>query len=83
MRRLPSPRRYNPTGGTRFMERRKSQIVARMRASGYLPEESDDAFIEESFEVITSTEIPVSTPEEVIRATQTEAGEAPAEEETD
>jgi monofunctional biosynthetic peptidoglycan transglycosylase len=80
---LPSPRRYNPIGGTRFMERRKSQIVARMRASGYLPEESDDEFIEDSFEVITSTEIPVSTPEEVLRSTQTEAGEAPAEEQTD
>jgi len=59
---LPSPRRYNPAGGTRFMERRKSQIVARMRASGYLPEEAEDGLLEESLEVINSTDIAVSTP---------------------
>ncbi|OGR67258.1 MAG: monofunctional biosynthetic peptidoglycan transglycosylase [Elusimicrobia bacterium GWC2_61_19] len=58
---LPSPRRYNPTGGTRFMERQKSRIVARMRASGYLPEESEDEVLEESFGVISSTGIAVST----------------------
>jgi monofunctional biosynthetic peptidoglycan transglycosylase len=39
---LPSPRRYNPVGGTRFMERRINTIVARMRASGYLPEEDEE-----------------------------------------
>lgn len=35
---LPSPRRYDPVGGTRFMERQKRRIIARMRADGYLPE---------------------------------------------
>jgi monofunctional biosynthetic peptidoglycan transglycosylase len=39
---LPSPRRYNPTGGTRFMEGRISTIVARMRSSGYLPEDDEE-----------------------------------------
>lgn len=37
---LPSPRRYDPVKGTRFMEGRIRRIVARMRASGYLPEEA-------------------------------------------
>lgn len=71
---LPSPRRYNPTGGTRFMERRKSQIVARMRASGYLPDEADDAALEDSFEVISSTEITVSAPDEGAVSTAPPAG---------
>jgi len=39
---LPSPGRYNPVGGTRFMEGRIATIVARMRASGYLPEDEED-----------------------------------------
>ena len=52
---LPSPRRYSPVKGTRFMEKRKSQIVARMRASGYLPDEADEEYINESFEVISSS----------------------------
>ncbi len=69
---LPSPRRYNPVGGTRFMERRKSAIVARMRASGYLPEDADDGALDESFEVINSTGIAVSTP-----AVEASAGTAP------
>lgn len=60
---LPSPRRYNPVGGTRFMERRKSSIIARMRASGYLPDEAgDDEALQDSFDIITSTEVAVSTP---------------------
>lgn len=60
---LPSPRRYSPVKGTKFMERRKSSIVARMRASGYLPEEADEAAISESFELLVSTgaEVPVSS----------------------
>jgi monofunctional biosynthetic peptidoglycan transglycosylase len=54
---LPSPRRYSPTKGTRFMERRKSQIVGRMRASGYLPDEIPEEALQESFEdVISSTD---------------------------
>ncbi|MDD5208699.1 MAG: monofunctional biosynthetic peptidoglycan transglycosylase [Elusimicrobiales bacterium] len=52
---LPSPRRYSPVKGTRFMEGRKSAIVARMRASGYLPEEADEEEISESLEVLTSS----------------------------
>jgi len=59
---LPSPRRYNPVGGTRFMERQKSRIIGRMRASGYLPDEAEDAVLQDSFEVINSTEVIVSTP---------------------
>lgn len=74
---LPSPRRYNPTGGTRFMERRKSQIVARMRASGYLPDEAEDADLEDSFAVISSTEIAVSPPDEVALTTPAAQGAEP------
>lgn len=60
---LPSPRRYSPVKGTKFMERRKSSIVARMRASGYLPEEADEVRLSESFELLvsTDTEVPASS----------------------
>jgi len=60
---LPSPRRYSPVKGTRFMERRKSTIVARMRASGYLPEEVDEEEMSESVELLISTgaEVAVSS----------------------
>ena len=55
---LPSPRRYSPTKGTRFMEKRKNQIIARMRASGYLPEEAERGDLDESLEAIqTSTAV--------------------------
>lgn len=47
---LPSPRRYSPVNGTRFMEGRKSSIVARMRASGYLPEDADEDGLDGSLE---------------------------------
>lgn len=67
---LPSPRRYNPTGGTRFMERQKSRIVNRMRASGYLPDETEDDLLDENFEVIASTEMEVSTPPVVSTITE-------------
>ena len=77
---LPSPRRYNPTGGTRFMERRKSQIVARMRASGYLPDEADDAALEDSFAVISSTDITISAPDEAAVSTAPASGEQITEE---
>jgi len=78
---LPSPRRYNPVGETRFMERRKSQIVGRMRASGYLPEEAEESDLDDSIdEVIASTE-PVAQPPADIStqsstdiSTQTQAG---------
>jgi monofunctional biosynthetic peptidoglycan transglycosylase len=54
---LPSPRRYSPVKGTRFMERQKSRIVARMRASGYLPEElpEDEVVISSETAVWEST----------------------------
>ncbi len=52
---LPSPRRYSPVKGTKFMEGRKSAIVARMRASGYLPEETDVEVMSESLEILTSS----------------------------
>jgi len=52
---LPSPRRYSPTKGTRFMERSKSRIISRMRASGYLPDEADEDYMNESLETIIST----------------------------
>lgn len=55
---LPSPRRYSPTQGTRFMEKRKSQIIARMRASGYLPEEAEGEDLDGSLDAIqTSTTV--------------------------
>ena len=57
---LPSPRRYSPVKGTRFMERRKSTIVARMRASGYLPEETDEDQLNESLELLSSSVAAVS-----------------------
>lgn len=76
---LPSPRRYNPTGGTRFMERRKNQIVARMRASGYLPDESDDSELEDSYEAIASTEIAAGPPAEIAITTPAAAGEQTSE----
>jgi len=59
---LPSPRRYSPVKGTRFMERRKSQIVGRMRASGYLPDEADDEGLDESLELIASSTGTIAAP---------------------
>ena len=55
---LPSPRRYSPTRGTRFMERMKGRIIRRMRASGYLPEEAEAEVLEvppEAIEAGTGT----------------------------
>ena len=52
---LPSPRRYSPTKGTRFMEKRKSQIVGRMRASGYLPDEAEKADLDGTLETIAAS----------------------------
>lgn len=51
---LPSPRRYDPVKGTRYMERQKARIVRRMRASGYLPDEE-----EAGEEVVVSSETAV------------------------
>lgn len=60
---LPSPRRYDPLKDSRFMNGRKSQIVGRMRASGYLPDEAEEEDLEEETdEVITST-APLPGPE--------------------
>jgi monofunctional biosynthetic peptidoglycan transglycosylase len=74
---LPSPRRYNPAGGTRFMERRKSQIVSRMRASGYLPDEADDEALQDSFDVISSTGIAPVPLDEVAVTTPAAEGAEP------
>ena len=50
-----------------------------MRASGYLPDEADDAALEDSFEVISSTEITVSAPDEAAVSTAPASGEPPLE----
>lgn len=76
---LPSPRRYNPVGGTRFMERRKSQIVARMRASGFLPDETEQDDIDEAFDVITSTGSADEQQEEPQDEPRVELSSSPAE----
>lgn len=36
---LPSPRRHDPAKGGRYVERNRARVMARMRASGFLPEE--------------------------------------------
>jgi len=59
---LPSPRRYSPTRDTRFMERRKSQIVGRMRASGYLPDEAETTDLDAGLEEVISSTTPVAPP---------------------
>ena len=61
---LPSPRRYSPIKDTRFMERRKSQIVGRMRASGYLPDETDDEGLDESLELIAAGTGTIAVPQD-------------------
>ncbi len=61
---LPSPRRYSPTKGTRFMERRKSQIVGRMRASGYLPDEVEEADLDGTLETITASTDTIIQPQD-------------------
>lgn len=63
---LPSPRRYSPAKGARFMEKRKNRIVSRMRASGYLPDEADEEYMNESLETIISSAAPaVEAPMEI------------------
>ena len=61
---LPSPRRYSPTKGTRFMERRKSQIVGRMRASGYLPDEAEEADLDETMGTISASTDTITAPQD-------------------
>jgi monofunctional biosynthetic peptidoglycan transglycosylase len=61
---LPSPRRYNPAGGTRFMNKRKNQIVSRMRASGYLPDEADETVMNDSLDLIAASTEAVVLPAE-------------------
>lgn len=58
---LPSPRRYSPVKGTRFMERQKSRIIGRMRASGYLPEEISEEDMEEGLAISSGTEVTASS----------------------
>ncbi|OGS52256.1 MAG: monofunctional biosynthetic peptidoglycan transglycosylase [Elusimicrobia bacterium RIFOXYB2_FULL_62_6] len=52
---LPSPRRYNPVKKTRFMEKSKNRIISRMRASGFLPEETDIEGLDESISAIAAS----------------------------
>ena len=70
---LPSPRRYDPLKDSRFMNNRKSQIVGRMRASGYLPDEAEDADLDGSLEEVIASTVPIAQPPADI-STQTPAG---------
>jgi len=72
---LPSPRRYSPVKDTRFMERRKSQIVGRMRASGYLPDETDDEGLDESLELIAASTDTIAIPQDSADPAFTDAPE--------
>jgi monofunctional biosynthetic peptidoglycan transglycosylase len=38
---LPSPRRWSPVSGQEFMNKRRNQLLDRMRRAGYVPPESD------------------------------------------
>ncbi len=58
---LPSPRRYDPVRGSRFMERQKGRIISRMRASGYLPEEVTEEQLEAGLEVSSFTAVVLSS----------------------
>jgi monofunctional biosynthetic peptidoglycan transglycosylase len=58
---LPSPRRYSPVKGTRFMESQKSRIIGRMRASGYLPDGISEEAMEEVLAVSSGTAVLVSS----------------------
>ena len=73
---LPSPRRYSPTKGTRFMERRKSQIVGRMRASGYLPDEAEKADLDGTLETISASTAPLVQPQDQANSVLTAAPDA-------
>ncbi|OGS10917.1 MAG: monofunctional biosynthetic peptidoglycan transglycosylase [Elusimicrobia bacterium RIFOXYA2_FULL_58_8] len=72
---LPSPRRYNPVTGTRFMESRKRQIVGRMRASGYLPEEAEATDLDASLEEVISSTAALPAPADVPLASTGTCGE--------
>ena len=56
---LPNPRRWKPVGTSRYVARNSARVTARMRASGFLPEEDDDETLAEEFDadydVLTST----------------------------
>jgi len=49
---LPSPLRHDPGKGGRYIDRNSRRVMARMRMSGYLPDEDAG-----EFEVYTSTEL--------------------------
>lgn len=63
---LPNPRRYNPASDSRYVARNSERILNRMRGSGYLPDELDQAWMEQAFEEFTSTgaatTLEISTP---------------------
>ena len=56
---LPNPRRWKPVGTSRYVARNSARVMARLRASGFLPEEVDEERLSEEFEgdydVLTST----------------------------
>lgn len=52
---LPNPGRFSPVKESRYVKKHKQSILARMKASGYLPEEMDEKEFEDSFEVLAST----------------------------
>lgn len=53
---LPNPRRYNPASNSRYVARNSERILNRMRGSGYLPDELDQAWMEQAFDELTSTD---------------------------
>lgn len=63
---LPSPRRHDPGKRGRYVERNMRRVMDRMRASGYLPEETVEPDMIGPFEIVASTtsgsfEIPAPT----------------------
>jgi len=56
---LPSPARHNPAQGGRYVDRNSARVLARMRASGFLPPEEEDVFAEMTS---TAAEVQISSP---------------------
>ena len=50
---LPSPVRHDPGKGGPYVDRNSRRVLARMRLSGYLPDEEAD------YQVYTSTELAI------------------------
>ncbi|MBI4676957.1 MAG: monofunctional biosynthetic peptidoglycan transglycosylase [Elusimicrobia bacterium] len=52
---LPSPKRWSPAKRGRYVERNMRRVMARMRASGYLPEEEGEPVLPEELSVSSGT----------------------------